>query len=575
MVWRGFFIGVGVGVILFSMASWTWRNSAFLDREGGHRKNSAELRVATDELESANLQRFYRAALTAAGGQPSHHPHITAGQPHTQMMLKSANGQSSGTVAQKDQHKATLTAMDAKQASGSTNLPMRAMKEGLDQYGGSKQAKCTKSTGYFHLEKIKNHWWFCTPQGNVFWMVGVFDLGRDPHITDLGTSYDAIAKSKYGDLDMTWGPQQIRRIKSWGFNSIAEFSSGWTWPTATCSAPACTAQWINNGGKQPVPVPMTAQVLPSLYSLFNLYEYAPDAVKDTVYGVNRGYWKGYGSSFPDIFDQNFGLWLDGAMRKDTIITPAENSPWVIAWITDECDELNGLCGAGPDFPTKSPGHNQRSQGLVTLLTSPVQTAHPIGGLVRKVEEYSTATVFSKEQLRNYLREKYDGIAALNTAWGSQYTAFDTTGAQVTTETIGMGDGRTITFTAKLAHSDVSAYSVAVKVDGRKVGGDCPGWVDIPVCASVVKGSGQLIGPPAASYPVQAGTIRYEPGAIAITFAAAPPQGARISVDYIHDGWGYGTGLMDEDGRHGWIPTDPVRLGSVSYTHLTLPTICSV
>jgi hypothetical protein len=558
MPWRGFFIRAGVGVLLVSMASWTSCNSTFLGGEGSHRRNSTEFRVGTDSLQTASLQW---AARTAVGGQPPHHLRLSSGQPPTQLMLRAPNGQINGTALQEDQLKATLTPMLANGVVASNNLPMQAMRGALDQYGGSTEAKCARSTGYFHLEKIENRWWFCTPQGNVFWMVGMFDLGSDTHTTDRGSSYSAIAKRKYGDLDMSWGPQQLRRIKSWGFNSVAEFTTGWTWPTWTCGAPTCPAEWIKNGGKQPVPVPMIIEVQPALYSLSNLYNYAPGAVKDTMYGVNLSHWKGYVSVFPDLFDPNFGLWLEGEMTKDRIITPAENSAWVIAWITDECDELNGLCGSGPDFPTSPPGYNQRNQGLVTLITSPVETIHPMGGLVRNFEVYENPMVFSKERLRAYLNKKYGGIAALNAAWSSHYTTFGTTGAQVTGEKIGMGNGVTREFTALLMHQKVSAYSVAIKIGGKLVGGDCPAWVGGPVCATAGAGAGKLIGDPSANPGVQAGVIQYTSGKIALVFVSPPAQGAEISVDYISEGWGYGSGLLDEDGRNSWIPGDPVRLGA--------------
>jgi hypothetical protein len=519
-------VGAGTGVLLVFVANGTWRNASFRQREGHQRTNST---------------------------RP-----IADGQRPTRSTVEATNGKTGG-MAQEDHVSVASAVANSFGKSASTELsPDRGA--ALDEYGGSTLMKCVKATGYFRVEKIDKRWWFCTPKGNVFWMTGVFAISNDTHITDLGTSYNDIAKSKYGDTDITWGPQQIRRIKSWGFNSIAEFSVGWTWPIWTCGAPRCP-EWIKNGGKQPVLVPMTAQVRPSAYSLTNLFKYAPDAVKDTVYGINPGYLKGYMVSFPDIFDPNFGLWLDGEMRKDQIIIPAENSPWVIAWITDNCDELNGLCGAGLDLPTNPPGHNQRNIGLFTLVTSPVQTAHPQGGPAREVQEYSSPTVFSKAQLRDYLRKKYSDIAALNKAWGSRYTTFNTTGVQVTTEVIGMGDAKKTTFTGTLAHSDIAAYSLAVNVDGKKVGGDCPGWVNIPLCASAGPGAGELFGSPSGSPTVHVGTIRYARGDITITFAAAPSPGARISVDYIYNGWGYGTGLMDEDGRHGWIPTDSVHLGS--------------
>jgi Putative Ig domain len=560
MQMRAFLVWVvlATGYLVVPFGNWTGRNT-FLHGDSDNWENSAP--VSLNRVQVPSRRWPYSAVLTTVGSQPRYQSHPAPVELPTRLTLPAANGQISGTAPQEDQQKARLTATDAKGVSGSNNLPTQAMRGTLDQYGGSTQAKCTKSTGYFHLEKIENRWWFCTPQGNVFWMVGMFDMGSDTHTTDLGTSYGVIAKRKYGDLDMTWGPQQVRRIKSWGFNSVAEFTTGWTWPIWTCGASTCPSEWIKNGGKQPVPVPMIVQVQPAVYSLSNLYNYAPGAVKDTMYGVNMSHWRGYVSVFPDVFDPNFGLWLEGEMTKDRIITSAENSPWVIAWITDECDELNGLCGAGPDFPTNPPGHNQRNQGLVTLITSPVQTIHPMGGLVRSFEAYENPVVLSKEQLRAYLNKKYGGIAALNVAWGSHYTTFGTTGTQITGEKIGAGNGVTREYTATLLHPKVSAYSVALKVGGKLVGGDCPAWVGEPVCAAGGTGAGKLIGDPSSKPVVQAGTIQYTSGKIAITFVSPPAQGAEISVEYIYEGWGYGTGLLDEDGRNSWIPSDPVRLGA--------------
>jgi hypothetical protein len=47
------------------------------------------------------------------------------------------------------------------------------------------------------------------------------------------------------------------------------------------------------------------------------------------------------------------------------------------------------------------------------------------------------------------------------------------------------------------------------------------------------------------------TINYSTKDISVTFAIAPAPGAAITVDYVADGWMYGTGLMDEDGRNSW------------------------
>ena len=545
-----------ITVLFFRMGATSITN----EQSAGSEK---QFSISTTFLDLGYLDTPYRTFLRSTGGEVPLMRQVITGTVPSGLTLESKLGEITGTPQTTGNFPLKLKATDPTGMLASRVSDLEIVNPTLDPYGGSIHMNCSSTTGYFHVEKIADRWWFCTPEGHVFWMVGVFAMSHDSHVTDLGTSYDEIAKSKYGDLNWKWGSQQVRRIKSWGFNSVAEFSSAYTLPIATCGGSGCPLDWRSNQGKQPVPVPMTAQVQPALYSLFNQNNYAPGAVKDVVFGVNLHNWMGYGSSFPDIYDPNFRLWLDGEMKKHPAVLPEENSPWVIAWITDECDELTGLCGAGPDFPTISPGHNQRSQGLVTLVTSPVQTLHPVGGPVRYFEVYSNTAVLSKEQLQEYLKKKYVSIAALNSAWGSAYSTFDSEGTQVRGEVLATGDGKQTTFASTLAHPRVSAYSVAFKVNGKLVAGDCPAWVAIQACSKAGAGNGELAVVPVASGLAipQAGTIQYAKGTILISFALAPPKGTTISIDYVHDGWGYGNGLMDEDGRHNWIPRDSVHLGS--------------
>ncbi len=527
-----------------------------------------QLTITNTSLADAQDGQPYSVTLSATGGTPAYTWSITVAQLPPGLTLGAASGQISGTPSASGQFNFTVQVTDssspAQMSSQALSITVSAAGQ-FDPYGGLTSKPCSGGPeGFFYTEKANNRWWFCTPDGNRFWMVGVFDMATNPSITDMGTSYNEIALAKYGDLDVTWGPQQVRRIKSWGFNSVAEFSSKWTMPTTTCNAAGCGVQWLTNGGKQPVPVPMVAQVLPSLYSLYNVNGYAPAPVKDTMYGINRGLYVGYWSSFVDFFDPNFDTWLNGEMRKDSIAVQWENSPWTVAWISDECDELNGLCGAGPDLQTNPPSHNQRQQALMTLMVSPVQVVNPGDGRVLGIQLYSNTTVFSKAQLQSYLQTKYATIAALNAAWGSTYTTFGSTGTQVTGETISTGNGTTTTFTKTLANPNVSPYSIAVKVNGILIGGDCPHWVPLAPCSGVPSGAGSFTGPLSASPAISAnpaGQVNYATGTLTINFATAPANGAPITVDYIHDGWNYGTGVMDEDGRNLWIPADKVNLGS--------------
>jgi hypothetical protein len=299
---------------------------------------------------------------------------------------------------------------------------------------------------------------------------------------------------------------------------------------------------------------------------------------------------------------------------------------------------------------------------------------------------ATCSVQTPCSLRDYLYKKYNGnISALNAAWGSNYTTFDSTGTQVTGELIGTGDGSTKSFTATLAHNPISPESMLIKLNRAAQAGDCPsfqgcnvasggslmgtdsnkivtgiqpwardsqitaldcgecafpaasywlrlawhmkpgfisipsrevGWtfgsgsprviikadngttlpanatgVDIYLSCRVLSGpashgcaaadspqpsetlqaadisfpNGTWEEPMAGlvngqQLPAAPSSIDYSTGQITLTFSSPIPKGQILTADYIFDGWMYGTGLMDEDGRHtAWLGSNAICL----------------
>lgn len=508
---------------------------------------SSTLSVTTSSLPNGVIGQAYSAAAIASGGTPPYTWSVSNGTLPASLSLAATTGTLSGTPSAGGSDQFTLQVRDSAGGTASKVFTVSIASNSLDQYGGRTDLGCSAATGYFHVEKVNNNWWFCTPEGHAYFMVGMYNMLVDTHVTDLGTIYASIAKAKYGNYDTIWGPAQVRRIKSWGFNGVAEFSVKWVLPTTTCYQ--CPGGWSGANYSQPYPVPMTAQIQPSMYALSNQNGYAPGPVKDIQSGIKPSVVTGianWNSTFPDIWDNNFYAWIDGEMRNDPNIASAINSPWVLGWISDECDALFGLCGAGPEMATNPGGYNQRHQAVMTLVTSPQQNANPGRNMVRSQQVYSDPTAYSKAQLLSYLQSKYAGIAALNSAWGSNYTQWESTGTQKTAESLGVGDGSTKTFSKTLPNIDISPLSVAVKIDGTKVGGDCPAFL----C-----GSDTFTG----SAKISSGSISYSNGAVSVTFAMAPPSGAAITLDYVSGGWGIGTGLMDEDGHNSWIPRNVVYL----------------
>ncbi len=167
-------------------------------------------------------------------------------------------------------------------------------------------------------------------------------------------------------------------------------------------------------------------------------------------------------------------------------------------------------GAGPDFHTIPAGKTNVDLGYLVLITSPVQTFNPQGTYAGQQLLYADPKVYAKTamasppatcsiatpcSLRDYLYKKYSGnIAALNTAWGSNYTTFDSSGTAATGQVIGTGDGKTAQFSTALPLVPVSPMSLTVKVAGVPVGGDCPWWN--ANCQMAASGTGSLKSPAA-------------------------------------------------------------------------------
>ena len=440
----------------------------------------------------------------------------------------------------------------------------------LDQYGGSTRLPCINKTGHFILTKIGNRWWFCTPAGNAFISMsvgGLGPLGKMSNDCENVNTYPIYIR-KYGDATYNWSWQTLKRMTTWGFNSVGQDSIGFVHPDTSCRG--CV--WP--GGKQPIPLPHLVEPKPAESASINQSGFLNEPIKDEISGTNNNYTAWRGAALYDVFDPKLNTWWQKLLSNASnpgIKRIRNNDPYILGVFTDDSDYFWGS-GAGPDFPT---GHTNANVAWMTLITSPVQTfiqTTPFGNktfLYQTTQNYSKTlatnpttpcSIASPCSLRDYLWQKYGGsIANLNKAWGAHYTTFDSTGTQVTGEAVGSGDGSTKVFTYKLIHVAESPYSILIFVGGVAKAGDCP-WFHRG-CGTTAANTGSL-GSPTANYITQAeSSINYSTGTITITFVTPPAVGTPITINYVHDGWmAGGTGLMDEDGSHtAWVGTNPFCL----------------
>ena len=100
-----------------------------------------------------------------------------------------------------------------------------------------------------------------------------------------------------------------------------------------------------------------------------------------------------------------------------------NSPWVIGWSMAEQDVTFGFgAGSSDDFVSVPPGHNNPHLSYIVLITNPNQTFNATWNVT-----YTDTTVYAKQALKDFLQNRYGTIGALNTAWNSSYTSFDSDG----------------------------------------------------------------------------------------------------------------------------------------------------
>lgn len=112
---------------------------------------------------------------------------------------------------------------------------------GYCSYGGWKQAS-TRSNGFFRVERIDGRWWLVDPHGHLFWSAGLDCVryrdptrvtGREvlfaklpPDSGETADFYRANLRLRHGDEQFVarWKTAQIRRLKAWGFNTVANWS---------------------------------------------------------------------------------------------------------------------------------------------------------------------------------------------------------------------------------------------------------------------------------------------------------------------------------------------------------------
>jgi hypothetical protein len=521
----------------------------------------------------------------------------------------------------------------------STTLPVTGtgsstVSNTLDGFGGRLDLSCT-ATGWFHTEKLGDRWWLCTPLGHGFFKTGI-NMVQPSGYYNVTTRYGSMA---------TWANMAVQRIKSWGFNTVDSNHSDYAEATSTI---ATKVPFIPTF--QPEGYAMTNAVIydtPGYYSRPAL----DHAVKSLFNAMPASFYNSnvYNTKTPDLYDDGIYTLAETFMTHKRTwqgYASSANQPYLIGVVLGEIDNLFPL-EAG-DLNGANPNPSEHLSWVV-LAGSPVQTAGAPNNKWSTADNasgiayqfyYTDTETKSKAAFRNFLQARYapnppacalsghTGIQALNDCWGSTYTSFNSTGTQVTGETVATGDGRTTAYSYTLAQLKPSRFSLQVAVNGTVIAGElhhdngngtaAPGnttsgrlwgtyvtgtvtWGTGAISATFktttgvsrafaqistdgatvtvhtmyqhglwrganVTISGTTNGNYDGSYTVTSVADPYhfsyaKPGSYAASatgtyaLAAVPGSGDIISVNYVANGWEFGTGFMDEANNHSWSNKD--------------------
>ena len=395
----------------------------------------------------------------------------------------------------------------------------------FDPYGGLESITCSQTTGFFHTEKIGNQWWFCTPQGNVFFMNGVYVVDTNSDLDNQGNSYATTIKAKYGSSTPSpiWANVTAARMKYWGFNTLSTYASAYIYPDAI--DPSYPVD-VNGLKSIPNKLPILMITRPGIYAMVNnsstnsgtknAYLTSETAVKNVAYALSPLAAGVSSNGLPDYFDPNMDVWLSADFAQNSDFLKLRSSPYFPYVMGFSCEDSDQTIGFGAmqaaklgGFDTIPFGKNSVHLGWYMATLSPLQSANSIKGML-----YANQQVYGKTEFMNEMMAKYGTIANLNSAWGSNYTTFGSSGVAHKNEAFATGNGSTTTFSATLKNLKPTRNSVQVFSGSVLIAGDgCGTPSSQPSPAQCATLPGTVWGPMIDS----SSTINYTTGAVKLVF----------------------------------------------------------
>lgn len=347
-----------------------------LTKASGNNGGSTPVTITSYALPDGEVSQQYQATAVATGGTARYTWSVSSGQLPTGLQLNANTGQITGTPTLGGQYTFSLQAADSgsPQQTATQAYNVGITNVTLDGFGGRTDIKCSTTTGWFHTEKVGNQWWLCTPAGNAFFVQSIYVVTFPP------SSFNGQLSAKYGTVP-AWVNATDQRLKSWGFNTLGILAYDGVLPTASDNSYPLDANGLHS---LPTKLPFIALVRPALYAMENPTISTPgggrailltEAVKNLLYGHSPSYTGWITNGIADYFDRNLETWLQQDLAQD-LYWSKKNSPYfnyLLGISSDDGDQMFGF-GAGPDFPTTPPGHNNPHLGWLVATMTPSGSA---------------------------------------------------------------------------------------------------------------------------------------------------------------------------------------------------------
>ncbi len=394
-----------------------------------HVIDSASLTITTTSaLPLGQIYRRYEVILKISGRVRRYTWGLASGQLPQGLTLDAATGKIKGTPTRAGRFTFTVRVADSTESCPTTtaktfNVTVSDIR--LDQYGGLVDKPSPNGgTGYFRVEKINNRWTLVTPDGDAFRMASVYQANE-------GFLDSTVIRNKYGGDVNLWAEQRNRRLLSWGFNTLGEYTSFRGLPVGVWGDPVPSVQTklpfipIMNGAVDAV----GPYAQPGVLGL-------PEAIKSVTDGVPLSTFHDYRGPLVDAYDPKFAQAqaAEVAYWSRAIVGGFANKPWVVGITTDDADSLHGFKSRAG-----APVNAYEHPGFMVAVTKFEYSAaeNPKG------VPWIDPKLYSKYAWIDFLKAKYCTINALNTAWGTRgfYTSFDDAGGYAVGTGVIDEDGR--------------------------------------------------------------------------------------------------------------------------------------